>query len=475
MTRGQLSRRAREKQQEMLLYRVVAGVAIFAVLILGYAAFATFIQHPNEELAKVGNVSINRANYEKVRRYNLFQQARTSQFFEQQGAASSSGLASSATLLAQIQTVGKDPIDSATVDQMVDDQVTLQKASSDLQVTASKDEVKDYEVKQFLPSPTPPTTPEPSTTVAVSGTATITPTNTLTPTPGSPTATPTKTATLPPVPGASATAVTTYKTAIDQITGGANISEQEFLDLIVAPQAVKDKVTTLLAKNVPTTTEAIHAQHILTDTEAGANKILLMLKEGQDFTKVANAQSSEQITRELQGGAPNGGDVGWFDKDGNVLGGSSGSSLVKEFTDAAWKVEPGQYSQAPVKTQFGYHIIKVLEKNPKYELTDTEIQTKKDQAYTDWFNKAKTDMQSQIKYSSLVPRSAPVPTQPAIVPPTSAPADTTPTASTGGTGTTPAADTTPASGTTPEATQPAASTPPTGSSPPTSTTTGPQP
>jgi parvulin-like peptidyl-prolyl isomerase len=446
---------------------------IFAVLVLGYAAFATFIQKPNEELAKVGNVSINRATYEKARRYNLFQQARTSLFFEQQGAGSSSGLASSSTLLAQIQTVDKDPIDAATVDQMVDDQVTIQKAASDLQVTASKDEIKESAVKEFLPSPTPPTTPEPSATVEVSGTATITPTNTLTPTPGSPTATPTKTATLPPVPGASATAIASYQSAVDQITTGANITEQDYLDLIVAPQAVKEKVTDLLAKDVPTTTEAIHAQHILTDTEEGANKILLMLKEGQDFTKVANAQSSEQITREVQGATPNGGDLGWFDKDGNVLADTNGSTLVKEFTDAAWTVEPGQYSQAPVKTQFGYHIIKVLEKNPRYELSDTQIQAKKDQTYTDWFNKVKADMQSEIKYSSLVPRSAPVPTQPAILPPTVPPSDATPSDSTGPSDSTPGS--TPPSGTTPEATLPAASTPPTGSEPPTSTTTGPQP
>ena len=191
----------------------------------------------------------------------------------------------------------------------------------------------------------------------MSGTATITPTATLTPTPGSPTVTATSTPTLAPVPGASATAVVNYKTAISQITSGANISEQDYLDLVVAPNALKTKVTDLLAKDVPTYTEAIHAQHILTDTEAGAQKILLMLKQGQDFTQVANAQSSEQITREVQGGTPNGGDLGWFDKDGNELGANSGQSLDKTFTDAAWTLQPGQYSSAPVKNlvRLPYH------------------------------------------------------------------------------------------------------------------------
>ena len=58
---------------------------LVAVLILGYGAFATFVQHPNEQLAKVANVSITRSQYEKLRRYDLFQQMRTSQFFQQQG------------------------------------------------------------------------------------------------------------------------------------------------------------------------------------------------------------------------------------------------------------------------------------------------------------------------------------------------------------------------------------------------------
>lgn len=413
----------------MLLYRVMAGVAAVIVLVLAYAVFATYVQRPNEELAKVGNVSITRSSYEKLRRYDLFQQLRTSQFLQTQGASSTSGIQSPDVLQQQLNTVSTDPVDSSTVYQMVDNEVLKQKAQSDFKIAASNDDLKTAAVKDFIPSPTPPTTPAPSATI--SSTTNITPTATATFTPGPPTNTPTKTATLPPVPGASATAAADYKSAIVQIESGAKISEQDYLNLVVQPNYLKGQVTDKVGATVMTTTEAIHAQHILTDTEAGAQKIITMLNQGEDFTKLANVQSSEQITRTAQHQPTNGGDLGWFSRDGTLLDGS-GSTLDAQFVDGAWPVPAGQYTKTPVHTQFGWHVIKVIERNQHFALSDTEIQTLKDKAYTDWFNKAKDSMSASIKYSDKVPQPTPVPTQPAIAPPTAAPAGTTPTAPTGG-------------------------------------------
>jgi len=86
--------------------------------------------------------------------------------------------------------------------------------------------------------------------------------------------------------------------------------------------------------------QEIHARHILLPTEDEAKKALARVKSGEDFAKVANELSKDP--------AADGGDLGWFTKD----------RMVPEFSEAAFKLNKGEISD-PVKTQFGWHIIKV--------------------------------------------------------------------------------------------------------------------
>ncbi len=86
-----------------------------------------------------------------------------------------------------------------------------------------------------------------------------------------------------------------------------------------------------------------HARHILVKTEAEANDILAQLKKGKKFDDLAKAKSID-----TQSGAQ-GGDLGW----------SSPTNYVPEFSAAMTKLTKGQITQTPVKTQFGYHIIKL--------------------------------------------------------------------------------------------------------------------
>ncbi|ATQ70370.1 MULTISPECIES: peptidylprolyl isomerase [Methylosinus] len=99
------------------------------------------------------------------------------------------------------------------------------------------------------------------------------------------------------------------------------------------------------AKNQKPETE-VHAHHILVPTEDEAKAALKRVKGGEDFGKVADEVSKDPGAR--------GGDLGWFTKD----------RMVPEFAEAAYKLEPGQISD-PVKTQFGWHVIKLDEKRPK--------------------------------------------------------------------------------------------------------------
>jgi peptidyl-prolyl cis-trans isomerase C len=87
----------------------------------------------------------------------------------------------------------------------------------------------------------------------------------------------------------------------------------------------------------------VHALHILVPTEDEAKKVETRLKAGEDFGKLADELSKDPGSK--------GGDLGWFTQE----------RMVPEFAEAAFKLEPGKVSD-PVKSQFGWHVIKVLEK-----------------------------------------------------------------------------------------------------------------
>ncbi|MDM0023753.1 foldase protein PrsA [Variovorax saccharolyticus] len=85
------------------------------------------------------------------------------------------------------------------------------------------------------------------------------------------------------------------------------------------------------------------ARHILVETEDQANKILADLKKGAKFEDIAKKQSKDP------GSGANGGDLDW----------ASPASFVPEFSEAMIKLKKGETTAAPVKSQFGYHIIRV--------------------------------------------------------------------------------------------------------------------
>jgi peptidyl-prolyl cis-trans isomerase C len=87
-----------------------------------------------------------------------------------------------------------------------------------------------------------------------------------------------------------------------------------------------------------------HARHILVDDQAAAEAITKELKGGADFAKLAAKRSKDSSSK-------SGGDLGWFTLD----------TMVKPFADAVKAMQPGQLSEQPVQSQFGWHIIKLEE------------------------------------------------------------------------------------------------------------------
>jgi peptidyl-prolyl cis-trans isomerase C len=88
-----------------------------------------------------------------------------------------------------------------------------------------------------------------------------------------------------------------------------------------------------------------HASHILVATEAEAQDVLAQLAKGADFGELAKALSKDP------GSGAQGGDLGW----------SNARSYVPEFGAAMAALQPGETTTTPVQTQFGFHIIRLLE------------------------------------------------------------------------------------------------------------------
>jgi peptidyl-prolyl cis-trans isomerase C len=89
--------------------------------------------------------------------------------------------------------------------------------------------------------------------------------------------------------------------------------------------------------------EEVRARHILVATEQEAKDLLAELKKGAAFDKLAREKSTDKAS------GAEGGDLGWFKR----------TDMVKEFADAAFNLKKGELSEAPVKTQFGFHVIKM--------------------------------------------------------------------------------------------------------------------
>lgn len=114
----------------------------------------------------------------------------------------------------------------------------------------------------------------------------------------------------------------------------------------VTPEAIK-KLYDDTVKGLPPEQE-VRARHILLASEGEAKAVLERLKKGEDFAKLASELSKDP------GSGQTGGDLGFFTKE----------RMVTEFAEAAFKLDVGALS-APVKTQFGWHVIKVDEKRQK--------------------------------------------------------------------------------------------------------------
>lgn len=129
------------------------------------------------------------------------------------------------------------------------------------------------------------------------------------------------------------------------------IIEETYLRRAIDKAATEDKLKadyqTLVKKQGGE--QEVHARHILVKTEDEAKSIIGQLEKGGDFAALAKKYSTDP------GGAGNGGDLGYFGRN----------DMVPAFAEAAFSTPVGQYTKKPVKTQFGWHVIQVLDRRAK--------------------------------------------------------------------------------------------------------------
>ncbi|RDI61843.1 peptidylprolyl isomerase [Microvirga subterranea] len=150
----------------------------------------------------------------------------------------------------------------------------------------------------------------------------------------------------------------------------------------VTPEAAR-KLYDETAKSV-TPEEEVRARHILVDSEEEAKKAAARVKGGEDFAKVAGELSKDP------GSKTDGGDLGFFTRD----------RMVEPFAEAAFKLQPGQVSD-PVKSQFGWHVIKVEEKRTKPVPSFDEM---KDQVNAYLERKAQQDLIMGLRKEAKIER-----------------------------------------------------------------------
>lgn len=153
-----------------------------------------------------------------------------------------------------------------------------------------------------------------------------------------------------------------------------DMSEEEVIKNI-EEYIIKDKVIEEITKDVKVTTdlktyyeenteqflqpEQVKARHILVKEEEEAKDIIKQLKEDNaDMGELAVEKSTEEAAQQSQG------DLGYFPR----------GTMVPEFEEAAFALEIGQITSEPVKTEYGYHVIKVEDKTPEKQLPFEEVE-----------------------------------------------------------------------------------------------------
>ncbi len=393
-TKKQAHHRRRDEEANRRVMIGLAGVGIALLLIILAGVIQELVLKPRQPVATVNGDRISLTDYQKQVRYAYYQSL-------QQGQPISDPQQTGLTVL----------------DNMIDLDLLRQQAKQ-RGISVTDQEINDALEKSFgfyrqTPTPFPTPTPDLTASPTPSPTGTIQPTETPAPTP-----------TLITEQGYK----DELKRTLDTLNASAGLNETDVRKLVEA-SLLQQKLYDDVTKDVATKGEQVKLRHILVAVRTPEPTPAPTATPGPDATAVPTAAPGSTATptpaptlaprteaealaiatdikKKLDAGGDfkalaiefsddagskaQGGELGWF---------SRGEGLVQEFEDAAFSLPVGQVSE-PVKTQFGYHLIEVLEKDPSRELNAYTVSQAKSAAFQKWLTDLRNAAQIQRNWTA---------------------------------------------------------------------------
>jgi len=382
ITKKHLARLERERRQTRNILIAIIVVVVVVVGSIGYGILDRLVLKPIQPVATVNKVNITTKDWQARVRYarqgiiqqyvQTYQMAQafgsdpnTSQYFQ-------NSLQQIAAQLDDPTTVGNQVLNTMIQDVLIKEEATkrgISISTADIDNTLKQD-------FGYFPNGTPTPTPELPTLVVPTLNPTqlqmITPTPTLTPTvPATttitiPTPTQVPTPTLVPTPYTEQAYQVNLKQALDNINKNIQIDQAAF-NQIVSAQLLRQKVMEAITADISHTEDQVWTRQIVVTDTATADKIVQLLKSGQDFAKLADQYTLDTATK------ANGGDIGW----------QTASNLDPAVAKEAFALKnPGDVSTPTVGTT-GIYIIQLVSHEVR-QLSTTDYNNRVQQKFTDW-------------------------------------------------------------------------------------------
>ncbi len=351
--------REEQKRKQRILIALVGVVLGLVLIILAAGLINEYVIKPRRPIATVSGEALGTAAFERRLRFaqdNLINQINQYvQFGQQFASQGGSNPFQQAIQGLYDQLSSPETLSLNVLDDMIETALVKQLAAKQ-GVTVTDDEVQQEIEKDFgyarIPTPTP--APDPAITDTVPG----------------------------PTPVTLDAYQKNYGDTIKGLADRNSLTEAEFRDLYVS-RLLRQKLEEVAPLDVKETEEQDQARHILisfpeatdgktqeqieAETLDKIKAIRERIVKGEAFADVAKEVSEDTGSKEK------GGDLGWFGK----------GRMVAEFENAAYSQTPGVLGD-PIKTQYGYHLILVEEKDPARQVDETELKQRRDTAFADW-------------------------------------------------------------------------------------------
>lgn len=392
-TKKHLARAERERRQRRW---ILAGTLTLLVVVIGLLAggwLQTSVLQLRQPVAVVDGESITTGQFQsrvRLARISLLSQANN---VEQMRSLFGDDPTFSEWIDQQLTSIEQQLADPASLgltvlEAMIDESLIRQEADR-RGITVTEGEVRKAMEEDFgfyaegTPTPPPTSTPGPATPTS-SAPATSLPQPTAEPTqtatPG-----PSPTITLTPTPFPTATAYTrqafeeNYANRI-ALFEGLGADEEALLSQYRA-RLYRERLLEAFGASIPREQEQVRAEHILVADEETARQVLSRLEAGEAWDELAADFSLDESNKD------NGGDLGWFPQGLGVMD--------SEFETATFALAVGEVSQ-PVETQFGWHIIRVLDRETR-AMDESLFQQVLEARLSDWLAEQRDQGKVEVK------------------------------------------------------------------------------